>query len=315
MFISTLGLEKKDKEYLESLCKKEIRHCQINELTQDEYSEIEAVFSYGYDLPLEKVMKMKNLKWIHIGQSGMEYLPFQYLAEQEISVTNSKGINASNISEYVLSYMLSHVRKNDTYRQMQRKHIWDADTRMNELRDSTVGILGLGMAGKEVAKRAAAFDMHVITMDIFDISYPGVERHYSPDHLNEMLPLCDYIVLCLPLTKETEHIINRESLKYVKRGSMLINSGRGPLIDTDAVLDALKKGIFSKVVLDVFDREPLESDSQLWDFDENLIITPHIAGDHFLNYSKRMIEILAANLNLWPDKEKLINRVNVNSLI
>ena len=315
MFISTLGLGKKDKEYLESLCKKEIRHCQINELTQEEYSEIEAVFSYGYDLPIEKVMKMKNLKWIHIGQSGMEYLPFRYLAEQEISVTNSKGINASNISEYVLSYMLSHVRKNDTYRQMQRKHIWDADTRMNELRDSTVGILGLGMAGKEVAKRAAAFDMHVLTMDIFDISYPGVECHYSPDHLNEMLPLCDYIVLCLPLTKETEHIINRESLKYVKRGSMLINSGRGPLIDTDAVLDALKKGIFSKVVLDVFDREPLESDSQLWDFDENLIITPHIAGDHFLNYSKRMIEILAANLNLWPDKEKLINRVNVNSLI
>lgn len=315
MLVSTLGLDEEERRYLDSLIKKDVIHKKLKELTDEELSEVEGVFSYGYDIKEDTVRKMPSLKWIHIGQSGMEYLPFAYIKEKGIKVTNSRGINASNISEHILCSMLNHARKTGVYMERQKEHVWDTETRMGELRDSVLAVLGLGMAGREVVKRALAFDMKVYGMDIVDVDLDGVEKVYKPSDIKEILGKADYIALTMPLTKDTYHIINEDSLSAIKKGAYLINAGRGGLVDIEALKDAIKTGRLSGASLDVFDSEPLGEDSELWSFDERLTITPHIAGDHFSAYGKRMIEVMARNINAYPEYEKMTNKVNVDSLV
>lgn len=315
MLVSTLGLDGWERDYLASLTGTEIVHRKLRDLSSEELSSITGVFSYGYDLKEDTIRKMPSLRWIHIGQSGMEYLPFAYIKEREIKVTNSRGINASNISEHILCSMLNHARKTSVYADAQKRHEWDTETRMGELRGSVLAVLGLGMAGREVVKRALAFDMKVYGMDIVDVHIDGVEAVYKPSAIKEILSKADYIALTMPLTKDTHHIINRESLSAVKKGAYLINTGRGGLVDIEALKDAIRSGNLSGASLDVFDTEPLNADSELWSFDESLTITPHIAGDHFSAYGKRMIEVMARNINAYPEYEKMINKVNIDSLV
>lgn len=257
VLVSTLGLNEWEKSYLDSLIKIDIVHKKLKELADDELGKVEGVFSYGYDLKEETIRRMSSLKWIHIGQSGMEYLPFAYIKERGIKVTNSRGINASNISEHILCSMLNHARKTGVYMERQKEHVWDTETRMGELRDSVLAVLGLGMAGREVVKRALAFDMKVYGMDIVDVNLDGVEKVYKPSEIKEILGNADYIALTMPLTKDTYHIINSESLSAVRNGAYLINTGRGGLVDIEALKDAIKTGCLSGASLDVFDNEPL----------------------------------------------------------
>lgn len=315
MLVSTLGLDEWERGYLNSLINTEVIHKKLKEFTDEELSQIEGVFSYGYDLKEETISKMTSLKWIHIGQSGMEYLPFAYLKERGIKVTNSRGINASNISEHILCSMLNHARKSAVYMEKQKRHEWDTETRMGELRDSTLAVLGLGMAGCEVVKRALAFGMKVYGMDIVEVSIDGVEKVYRPSEINEVLSRADYIALTMPLTKDTYHIINGDSLSAVKNGAYLINTGRGGLVDIEELKKAIIDGHLSGASLDVFEKEPLDEKSELWSFDERLTITPHIAGDHFASYGKRMIEVMARNISVYPVYEEMINKVNVDSLV
>ena len=315
MLVSTLGLSCDEIKYLESLTGKEVLHKKLKDMTDAELRDVEGVFSYGYDLPENVIGKMPLLKWIHIGQSGMEYLPFSLIKEKGIKVTNSRGINASNISEHILCTMLNHARKTFVYKSRQENHEWDTETRMGELRDSTLAVLGLGMAGREVVKRAVAFDMKVYGMDVVDCRVPGVIEVFKPDRIKDLISRADYIVLTMPLTKDTYHIINADSLGAVKKGAYLINTGRGGLVEIEALKNAIKSGLLSGASLDVFDKEPLDKDSELWSFDERLTITPHIAGDHFSAYGKRMVEVMAKNINSYPDYEQMINKVNVDSLI
>lgn len=315
MFVSTLGLNEQEQSYLSKICKADIVHCKLDMLDNAQLADIEGVFSYGYDFSEQIIDKMPALKWIHIGQSGMEYLPVGKLIERGIFLTNSRGINASNIAEYVLAMMLAHVRKVLKYYSAQMNCIWDSDTRMGELRDATLGVFGLGMAGREVVKRARAFDMRVLGMDISACPVEGVEKVYLPEQIKDMAAQCDYIVLTLPLTKATHHIISADLLKNVKKGAYLINCGRGALVDLDAVLLAIKTEVLSGACLDVFEKEPLLPSDRLWLWDpEKLIITPHIAGDHFDAYSKRMMDVLSYNLEMYPYVEKMRNRVDITLL-
>lgn len=315
MLVSTLGLNDNERAYLDSLVPNTIVHTKLDCIPVSELANIEGVFSYGYDLPEDRVRLMTALKWIHIGQSGMEYLPVSLLKERGIQLTNSRGINSSNIAEHVLCTMLNHVRKTNIYREKQLIGEWDTETRMQELRGAVLGVLGLGMAGKEVVKRAFAFDMHILGMDIAPVQIEGVEKFYFPNEVDEILKQADFIVLTLPLTKDTHHIINTKSLSIMKKGVFLINCGRGGLVDIEAIKSSIVEGTLSGAALDVFEKEPLEKHDELWTWDpERLVITPHIAGDHFEGYGKRMIEIIAQNLLVYPNFNDMKNKVNVEWL-
>lgn len=309
MKVSTLNL---DEEY-RYLLEKEfpttpILHARLADLNDYILAQVEAVFTYGYDLTLAMVNRMERLKWVHIGQSGMETLPFDLLKEKGVFITNSRGINASTISEYVLSAMLNIVRKSFVFADRARQKVWDSETTVDELLGKTVGIFGLGMVGREVAKRAKAFDMTVLGVDVFSGEVPFVDKRYTPEQRMEVLPQCDFVVLCMPLLPSTQGMIDRNELTMMKKTAWLINVGRGPLVVTDALVEAIDANMLAGAVLDVFDTEPLPQKDVLWSR-ENIWITPHTAGDHFAQYTPRMVEIIRHNLAQYPNFSGMQNKV------
>lgn len=310
MILSTLDLESPYQEQLQqAAAERKVLQGAMKDFADEQLAHAEILFTYGYDIPEETLRKMKSLRWIHVGQSGMDKIPMEVVEEMGIVLTNSKGINAVAISEYVLSMMLNVTRKNYVFYEAQKEKRWDVETHLDELYGKTVGILGLGMVGGEIALRAAAFGMRVLGLDIATRPVEKVDTVYLPGQRLEMLRQCDFVVICMPLTQDTLHLIGREELACLSSNAWVINVGRGPIIHEEALLEALRDRTIAGAVLDVFQSEPLEENSPLWNM-PNVIVTPHIAGDHLASYMPRMMEILCGNLARYPHKESLRNRID-----
>jgi phosphoglycerate dehydrogenase-like enzyme len=309
MIVSTLNLEKEYRDLLKRECPTmPILHAQLSELSDDELAQVQIVMTYGYDITPEIINKTSCLEWLHIAQSGMDPLPFDLLQEKKIFITNSRGINSSIISEYVLCAMLNITRKTFVYAERAKQKIWDSETTVEELSLKTVGIFGLGKIGRQVAKRAKAFGMRVLGVDIHTDEVPFVDQVFPPHHRQEVLSQCDFVVLCLPLLPSTAGMIDRAQLSVMPDTAWIINVGRGPLINTDTLIDAIDARQIAGAVLDVFITEPLPVDDRLWTR-ENIWITPHTAGDHFLQYAPRVVEIIRYNLAQYPNFENMQNPV------
>lgn len=309
MIVSTLDLEQKYRDLLErEFPDVKISHTQLSRLRDEELAQVQIVMSFGYDLTQDYVKRMGQLQWVHIGQSGMDLLPFDLLEERQVFITNSRGINSATISEYVLCAMLNIVRNSLLYAERAKQKIWDSSIRIDELSDKTVGIFGLGSAGKEIAKRAKAFDMRVLGVDIFASEVLFVDRMFLPNQKKEVLSQCDFVVLCLPLLPSTTGMIDYKEFNAMLDTAWLINVGRGPLVNPNALVEAIDAGEIAGAVLDVFNIEPLPANDELWTR-ENIWITPHTAGDHFRQYTPRMVEIIRYNLAQFPHYEKMQNPV------
>ncbi len=285
-----------------------IIHTQLGDLSDNELAQVQIVMTYGYDMTPEIIKKMSRLHWLHIAQSGMDLLPFGLLKEKQVVITNSRGINSSIISEYVLCAMLNITRKTFLYAERARQKIWDSETRVDELSLKTVGIFGLGKVGRQVAKKAKSFGMRVWGVDIHTDEVPFVDQIFLPHHRQEVLSHCDFIVLCVPLLPSTNGMIDRQELAAMPDTAWIINVGRGPLINTDALIEAVDAGSIAGAVLDVFTTEPLPADDKLWTR-ENIWITPHTAGDHFQQYGPRLVEIMLYNMAQYPHFEQMQNPV------
>jgi phosphoglycerate dehydrogenase-like enzyme len=307
--VSTLNLEKEYRDLL----KREfpglpIQHAQLSDFSQNELAAVKVVMTYGYDMKSEITEKMGQLQWLHIAQSGMDPLPFPLLRDKGVFITNSRGINSSIISEYVLCSMLNITRKTFLLAERARRKIWDSEITVEELGLKTVGIFGLGKIGRQVAKKCKAFGMRVLGVDIHGDEVPFVDRVFLPHHRQEVLANSDFIVLCLPLLPSTNGMIDRTELSVMADTAWIINVGRGPLLNTDALIEAIDAKQIGGAVLDVFDTEPLPADDKLWTR-ENIWITPHTAGDHFAQYAPRMVEIIRYNLRQYPHFEEMQNPV------
>jgi len=309
MKVSTLNLEEEYRNLLErEFPLTPILHTQLNRLNDHILEQVDSLFTYGYDLTPEILGKMSSLKWLHIGQSGMDPLPFDQLREQKVFITNSRGINSPTIAEYVMCALLNVVRKSFTYAEKARQKVWDVDTTVDELLGKTLGIFGMGMVGSEIAKRAKVFGMKVLGVDVVSPTTPDVDQMYSPDQRLEVLPQCDFVVLCMPLLPSTTGMIGRKELTMMRPTAWLMNVGRGPLLGESDLLDAIDAKKIAGAVLDVFAEEPLPKANELWNR-ENVWITPHTAGDHFAQYAPRMVEILRFNLAQYPNFEQMKNPV------
>lgn len=309
MIISTLNLEQKYRELLaKDIPSMPIHHAQLCDLSEDELAQVQTVMTYGYDMTPEVIRKMSRLHWLHVAQSGMDPLPFDLLQEKGVYITNSRGINSSIISEYVFSAMLNIVRKTFVYADRASKRIWAADIEVEELSLKTVSIFGVGNIGKQVAKRARAFGMRVLGVDNHTDGIPFVDQMFRPHHKQEVLAQSDFVVLCLPLLPTTVNMIDRKELAVLSKNAWIINVGRGPLVNTDALLEAIDAGKIGGAVLDVFTTEPLPADDKLWGR-ENIWITPHTAGDHFAQYAPRLVEIIRYNMAQYPHFEQMQNHV------
>ena len=291
----------------ESLPAGTVHRAAIPEETRELIADVEAVVTAR--LPPELLERAANLRWVHALSSGVDSYPLAELEAREIVLTNSAGIHAQPIAEQVLCYMLMFERGvTESVRQQQRS-VWEAVSG-GELRGQTIGVLGVGSIGARVAELCSALGMTVLgtKRDLSDVP-DAVDESYAADDHHEVLARADYVVLACPLTEETRGMIGRRELRAMGRDAVLVNVGRGELVDEGALVEALQQGRIEGAGLDVFETEPLPQDSPLWDL-SNVVITPHMAGSTPHRFD-RWLEILEPNYEAVAEGrlEELENRV------
>jgi phosphoglycerate dehydrogenase-like enzyme len=251
-----------------------------------------------------------RLKWIQLTSAGADRLLNSGLAEQGITVTTVSGLHATPIGEFVIGAMLMWAKGAPRTVRAQLKHEW-VRFAPTELHGKTVGIVGIGHIGAEAGRLAKAFGCRVIATKrsaTVRSSEPYADDVLPSSELPRVLAESDYVVLCVPLTKDTRGLIGERELRTMKRSAFLVNIARGPVIDEAALIRALREGWIAGAALDVFEKEPLPPDSPLWDF-ENVILTPHISGGTEI-YNRRATEIFAANLRRYLAGAPLENVVD-----
>ena len=262
-----------------------------------------------------------RLAWVHSATSGVERALTPASRERGLTVTNARGVFSRPIAEYVLMMILAVSRRLPQLLELQRERTWQP-LEGSELRDVTVGIVGLGSIGRAVGALATAFGCRVIAVrrrpeSGGDVSREGedltfedamLDRVGGPEMLPELLGGSDFIVLAAPLTPETEDMINADTLAMVKPGAWLINVARGRLIDERALLRALRDGPLGGAVLDTFREEPLPALSSFYEL-PNVIVTPHTAWSSG-RVLDRSVDLFCDNLRRFANGEPLLNVVD-----
>jgi len=265
---------------------------------------------YGFRLPENVIARSPKLKWFQTMSAGVDRFLDNEFRRSSVIMTSVSGIHATPISEFVMGLMLMLAKQAPlAFRQRQQKQ-WQPFL-ASVLRSKTVGVVGLGHIGREVARLAKAFGMRVVaTRRSARKSQRAryVDRLFAREHLSDLLSESDYVVLTLPLTAETYRIIGEAELRRMKPTAYLINVARGNLVDEKALVRALEEHRIAGAGLDVFAMEPLSQDSPLWDFPD-VIISPHIAGG-MEDYVARATALFCENLRRYLDGRRLINVVD-----
>src|SRR5260221_4047495 len=269
----------------------------------------------GYSLRANQLLDAKKLKWIHSTAAGVAQLMYLELRDSGIVVTNPSGIFSVPMAEHTMGLLVALARNfPDSVRYQDNSHwgqqdLWDKPQRLTELNGQLLLIVGYGSIGRELARRAQAFDIRVWGVTRSgkgDATY--AEEILPSTQLDEVLPQADYLVVAAPETQETAHLMSAARIAKMKRGARLINVGRGSLLDETALLGALESGALSSAALDVTGTEPLPPDSPLWKA-PNLFITPHTSAVSDRLWI-RQADTLLQLLERWFDGRKLFNQVD-----
>ena len=236
-----------------------------------EYEWVEGVICNGLFLH-HNIEKFKNLRYIQLTSAGFDRVPMDYVENHNIEIHNARGVYSVPMAEFAISGVLQIYKQAAFFRENQKNHIWEKHRGLLELAEKNVLIVGCGSVGNECAKRFKAFDCKVYGVDL----YPRDDSLYSEilslDKLDEALKQADIVVLTLPLTDKTRHLINARKLSIMKDGAILVNIARGAVVDTNALIESIDK--LGGAVLDVFEKEPLSENSPLWD-NKKILLTPH----------------------------------------
>lgn len=268
-----------------------------------------------------------RLRWIQLHSAGVNHaLHEPIIMAEDVEVTTSSGIHAVAMSEFCLGMMLAFNYKVPTMQELKHKGEWPKERQKIfaplTLRGQTLGIVGYGAIGRELARAADHLGMKVLAIkrdvmhpeDFDGYAEPGTGdqageiplRIYPPEAIASMASECDFLVLTVPLTVKTTHIVGEDVFKALKKTAVLINVARGPVVDEDALISALAANRLAGAALDVFEEEPLPTTSPLWNLD-NVIISPHVAGNT-VNYHERAAALFTANLERYLEKQSLLNR-------
>ncbi len=271
--------------------------------------------------------EMPNLRWIQLHSAGTDHLPSWLQQQSDIIITTTSGIHAVPIAEYVFMSILAFFRRLPRMLFYQQKAEWPQDRwalfANGELRGMTLGVVGYGSIGREVGRIGKAFGMRLLALRRHggrreDTGYvvPGTgdpdgslpDAWFTPDQRLEMLAECDVVVNALPLTAETRHFFGKREFVAMKPTAYFVNIGRGATVDEAALIHALREGEIAGAGLDVFEKEPLPSDSPLWHM-ENVILSPHVSA-FSTRYDDRAIELFATNLKRYLEGKPLFNVYN-----
>lgn len=256
-----------------------------------------------------------RLRWLQASGAGIDGLRSTGIldATSGVIVTTAVGIHAATIGEYVFGSMLMFNRTWPEMVRLQDRRVWPRSANWyklggRELDNQTLGIIGLGSIGRRVAQLGKAFGMQVLatrrTVHNAE-SDPDVDQIYPLERLHEMLRQCDYVVLAVPLTAQTEKLIGEAELRVMQPHTYLVNVARGQIIDERVLIRALQEGWIAGAGLDVAEEEPLPSESPLFSL-PNVILTPHISGVS-VHYDKRLTELFADNLQRYRSNRPLRN--------
>jgi phosphoglycerate dehydrogenase-like enzyme len=258
-----------------------------------------------------------RLRWVQVPAVGVDNLLYPAMIESRVVITNARGVRARAMAEHVLGVTIALARHFHTAVRNQVAHVWAQDqlegpdtTAVRTLQGCRLGMVGLGSIGVEVARLAVAFGLRVSAVRRrTDIAAPdGVDEVMPPDRLDDLLAISDVVVLAPPLTSATRAMIGRHELSLMKRDALLINIGRGALVDDEALVDALKGGGLGGAALDVFAKEPLSPESPYWDL-PNVLITPHTSGA-MIDYWTPLVALFSENLRRFQSGQPLLNVVD-----
>ena len=301
----------------------------VEGLTDEPVDDVEALL-HGWlsaDAFDRLLARAPRLAWVHSASAGVERALTPAARERGIVITNARGVFSRPIAEYVMMMILAVRRKLPALLELQRERTWQP-LEGGELRDVTVGIVGLGSIGRAVGALATAFGCRVIATrrrpeaigggaptgadavgsDELSFGEAMLERVGGPETLPALLAESDFVVLAAPLTPETENMIDAATLASMKPGAWLINVARGRLVDERALLRALRDGPIGGAILDTFRDEPLQPTSPFYDL-PNVIVTPHTSWSSS-RVLDRSVELFCDNLRRFAAGDPLLNVVD-----
>ncbi len=270
-----------------------------------------------------------GLRWIQFHWAGVDHaIDHPALQREDLICTTLSGAAATQVAEFVIMMLLALGHRLPALMKAQTHAEWSEErwTRFLplELRDSTVGILGYGSIGRQVARCLHPFGAKVVAVKrnakqpadtgyipegFGDAEGHYLQRLYPPEAIKSMVRICDFVVVTLPLTADTRHLVNATLLREFKPTAYLVDVSRGGVVDLEALVEALNENRLAGAALDVFPQEPLPAEHPLWRMDK-VIITPHISGIT-PHYNERAMQLFATNLKRYLHKEPLLNVVDL----
>ena len=275
----------------------------------EDMEDVEVLVCYNPFKTLD-ISKMKRLKWIQLSSIGIDQVPMAIVRINNIMLSNNRGGYSIPMGEWVVMKVLEIYKKSRLLYQQQDKKLWKMNKDILELYGKTVTFIGTGSIGQESAKRLQGFDVNIIgvntkgtPVEYFDTCYPIIE-------LKEVLAKSDVVILTIPYTEATHHLIDEAELKALKPEAALINVSRGSIINEKALVKHLQEGNLMGAALDVFEEEPLPSNNPLWDFDR-VIITPHNSWISELR-NDRKYRMILENMKQYKKGNNISNVINVD---
>ena len=264
--------------------------------TEDDVRDADAIV--GWELPSHLLQAANRLRWMHASGAGVERYDLAQIAARGVMLTNSSGVSAPNMAEHVLGMMIALTRRFPRLLRAQIQREWRDEAthrEVGELQGQTALIAGMGEVGRAVAQRAAAFGMRVNGLRRRSDAPPaGFDQIFAIGDLHAALADADHVVITLPHTPRSRGLFDAAAFAAMKPGAAIYNVGRGPVIDSAALIEALASGHLGGAGLDVTDPEPLPADSPLWDM-ENVLITAHTSGAT-PRYWERQADLIAENI-------------------
>ena len=261
---------------------------------------------------LRGVFKMcPQLQWVHMRSAGLDNVLFPEIIESAVDVTNSKGIFSESLAEFALAAILYFAKDFRRMIRNQASGVW-APFEVTSISGQTVGIVGYGDIGRAIAQKVGQMGMKVIALKR-NVSLPNnsdelVDQLYGPGQQIEMISQCDYVVVSTPLTAETRNLIGTPEIVAMRKTAAIINVGRGPVINEDALIEALIEGRIKGAALDVFDKEPLPDGHPFYKL-VNVLLSPHCA-DHTAEWLDDAMQFFVEQIKRFREHQSLLNVVD-----
>lgn len=247
-----------------------------------------------------------NLRYLHLLSAGYDTIPLDILTNMGVKVSNGRGLYSVQIAEYTLAQILSYLKKIEEYKVSQEAKEWNLDISPLSLYNKKALLLGTGSISYEIAKRLSAFDVHVSGVNSNGRSVEGFDTCYALDSVDSILGDYDFIISALPSNEKTRHKINEDFFNNMKKGSILINVGRGDLIDEESISSWIDH--LGLLVMDVFEKEPLDKNSELWNH-PNIRVTPHISYKTETN-NEKTVGLVSKNIEAFVNGQTVDNLIN-----